>query len=94
MTNEQCDVFLDGTGLVSDLMICVDPRDSVSVCSGDSGGPLVQRGDDGYLYQIGVTSWVATRCGTDRAASGYVGVRYFADWIDDVIADENVIDNL
>lgn len=90
LSNEECDDFLIDTGISSDKMICTDPRDSISVCGGDSGGPLVQYDESGILWQIGVTSWVSSNiCGTTEAASGYVGVRYFRDWIDFVLLNAN-----
>lgn len=55
------------------------------MCYGDSGGPLVQYDEFGDLWQIGVTAFVVPPCGTELTVSGYVGIRYFREWIDSVI---------
>lgn len=89
LTVEECDALIEGTGLSTINIICTDPRDEVTACNGDSGGPLVQLNYEEHgetkLIQIGVTSWGSGVCGTQTSSTGYVGIRYFRDWIDDII---------
>lgn len=92
LTVDECEELLENTGLSTVKIICTDPRDEVTACNGDSGGPLVQLDyqEDGEtkLIQIGVTSFGSGVCGTSNSTTGYVGVRYFRDWIDRIILGE------
>ena len=49
---------------VNQLCTIDAPTDSAGICRGDSGGPLVAPSQGGTIVEIGITSWMATGCGT------------------------------
>ncbi|XP_024935806.1 uncharacterized protein LOC107274845 [Cephus cinctus] len=90
--NEACHESIDSV-VAADVYvdpgnICTGPvGGATSACSGDSGGPLVQYIDGETPEVIGIVSWGVTPCGVTGAASVYVRVSHYVDWIEDKMAN-------
>jgi len=64
--------------------ICARGRNDVDTCSGDSGGPLMATMKGYYtefIYQVGITSFGHSTCGTIGYPSVYTKTKAFFNWI-------------
>ena len=79
-----------------------DPQDQVCVgggaqggrgaCYGDSGSALQCTGSDGFVYEVGITSFTTDehgRCGVANKPDVYTRVSRFLEWIDKTIKDNS-----
>jgi len=68
-------------GSSSTQRICVvDRSQNKGACHGDSGGPLVVY-ENGKYRQVGIASYITSRCGTAGKPTVYVRVTAYRSWI-------------
>jgi MYXO-CTERM domain-containing protein len=67
----------------SNLLYAFD--ETSGTCQGDSGGPSFQATDEGYLEQVGITSFGGQRC--EEGEHGHTRVDVFIPWILDIAPD-------
>ena len=80
-SNNTCLELFGGVTFNPEKEICAG--DERGNCQGDSGGPLSTR-KDGYVYQVGITSYTVTGCNVasgDNTPGVYERVTYHLDWI-------------
>ncbi|KAK8378547.1 hypothetical protein O3P69_011208 [Scylla paramamosain] len=74
---------------LKETQMCTDGSEEKHTCSGDSGGPVMFTESNGRIYQAGVISFGATNTCRDKSPDGQVRVAAFADWIDEVMAENS-----
>lgn len=75
------------SGYLLGSIICASAPDRSQACDGDSGGPLVSY--EGRATIIGVVS-AGTECGRTRVPTRYTRVSKMMDWINNVLAGQEV----
>ncbi|KAL4240708.1 Ovochymase-1 [Mactra antiquata] len=72
---------------IDDSVLCARANEAgIDSCSGDSGGPLVCYHDNHWV-QVGIVS-IGYACGDLRYPGIYTNMKYFYNWINDVITAE------
>lgn len=81
-----------GGTLSSDSQLCVGGESGRDSCSGDSGSALMMATDvPGSMIRnwslVGVVSFGPSICGTENVPGVYARVRYYIDWIREVVEE-------
>ncbi|XP_068203783.1 uncharacterized protein [Palaemon carinicauda] len=86
----ECEELLRKTRLgrffkLHDSFMCAGGEENKDVCTGDGGGPLACKDSvSGKYYLQGITSW-GIDCGQKDVPGVYADVRFFSEWIDNII---------
>ena len=81
MKNKDCKKF-PAKKSITNSMMCLEAKGK-DACTGDSGGPAVYNGDDGSIWQTGITSWGPLPCADSSSPGVWTRVSKIVGWVSD-----------